>query len=168
SRREDLNFLESLVRRHGISLILFGNPLNMDGSEGPQSAKARAFAAEVARKTGVEVELSDERLTSVEAESRLGGIREPRSLRLRSGQAGQADRAKRRGRVDQLAATILLQSYLDTRRAGGEIRAALRLAQGHERSRMATVPERSPSRSSVNLTSASKLRSKERNREGKP
>ena len=161
SQREDLNFLESLVRRHGVSLILVGNPLNMDGSEGPQSAKARAFAAALARRVGVEVELSDERLTSVEAESRLGRIGKSRT--------GRAERqAQRRGRVDQLAATILLQSYLDTRRDSNEIRAALRLAQGHERSRMATVTERSPSRPSVNLTSTRKLSRTERNQEGKP
>lgn len=115
SQREDLNFLESLVRRHEVSLVLVGNPVNLDGSEGPQSAKARAFAAAVARRVGVAVELWDERLTSVEAESRLGGIAASGTLRLRS---GQADRARRRKRVDQLAATILLQSYLDTRRAG--------------------------------------------------
>jgi len=111
SKREDLNFLEALVRRHEVSLILVGNPLNMDGSEGPQSAKARAFAAEVARRVGVAVELWDERLTSVEAESRLGGIDASRTDR------GQR-RAQHRERVDQLSATILLQSYLDTRRAG--------------------------------------------------
>ena len=111
SKREDLNFLEALVRRHEVSLILVGNPLNMDGSEGPQSAKARAFAAEVARRVGVAVELCDERLTSVEAESRLGGINASRTDRAQR-------RAQRRERVDQLSATILLQSYLDTRRAG--------------------------------------------------
>jgi putative Holliday junction resolvase len=122
SKREDLNFLESLVRRHEVSLILVGNPLNMDGSEGLQSAKARAFAAEVARRVGVEVELWDERLTSVEAESRLGGINTSRTDR------GQR-RAQRRERVDQLAATILLQSYLDT----------------PSRIRAATVSERSKS-----------------------
>jgi putative Holliday junction resolvase len=117
SKREDVNFLESLVRRHEVSLILVGNPLNMDGSEGPQSAKARAFAAEVARRVGVEVELWDERLTSVEAESRLGGIGASRVGRTQR-------RARHRERLDQLSATILLQSYLDTRRAGNEIRAA--------------------------------------------
>ena len=100
--REDLNFLQALTRRHKVSLIVVGNPLNMDGSEGPQSAKARAFAAEVARRVGVAVELWDERLTSVEANAMLDD----------SG----VQKWKRRGRVDQLAATILLQSFLDDRR----------------------------------------------------
>ena len=120
SKREDLNFLESLARRHEVTLILIGNPLNMDGSEGPPSAKARAFAAEVARRAGIAVELWDERLTSVEAESRLGGIGKSRAIRP----TGRRNRNTRRRRVDQLSATILLQSYLDTRRADGSSSAA--------------------------------------------
>ena len=104
NQREDMNFLKSLARRHEVSLILVGNPLNMDGSEGPASAQARAFAAELAQRAGVAVELWDERLTSVEAHAMLD--------------AAGVDKVKRRGRVDQLAATILLQSFLDTRRAG--------------------------------------------------
>ena len=108
NKREDLNFLRSLVRRHEVSLIVVGNPLNMDGSEGPQATKARAFAAEVAERLGVEVTLWDERLTSVEADAMLD-------------ESG-LDKVKRRGRVDQLAATILLQSYLDARRTASEPR----------------------------------------------
>jgi putative holliday junction resolvase len=104
NKREDLNFIESLVRRHEVSRVLVGNPKNMEGSEGPQSAKARAFAESLARRLDVArldvaVDLWDERLTSVAAESMLD----------RSTVAS----ARRRGRVDQLAATILLQSYLD-------------------------------------------------------
>jgi putative Holliday junction resolvase len=100
NKREDLNFLESLVRRHDVFRVLVGNPLNMDGSEGPQSAKARAFAGELGRRLAVAVELWDERLTSAEAEAMLG--------------LPGAASSGRRARVDQLAATILLQSYLDT------------------------------------------------------
>jgi len=105
NKREDLNFVESLARRHDVSRILVGNPLNMDGSAGPQSAKARAFAQELARRLAPEdvaVELWDERLTSVEAEAMLD--------------AAGADKVRSQGRVNQLAATILLQSFLDTRR----------------------------------------------------
>ena len=168
NKREDLNFLHALARRHKVSLIVVGNPLNMDGSAGPQSAKARAFAAEVARRVGVAVELWDERLTSVEAQAMPD---EARALRLsstslpsaplgaggtgRSGQAEQADRAKRRGRVDQLAATILLQSFLDTRRARDEVRAA-------------TVRERAKSQGSDDSPRACKRPVAESKRERKP
>ena len=128
--REDLNFLHALARRHKVSLIVVGNPLNLDGSEGPPSAKARAFAAALTRTVGAEVELWDERLTSVEAEARLGGIGGSSAVRL----PGETDRTKRRERVDQLAATILLQSYLDTRRmrAGRNQGMAPEPEAGHE------------------------------------
>jgi len=136
--REDLNFLHALTRRHKVSLIVVSNPLNMDGSEGPQSAKARAFAAEVARRVGVEVELWDERLTSVEAQAILDG----------SG----VQKPKRRGRVDQLAATILLQSFLDTQ----------------TRIRAATVRERAKSQGSDDSPRACKRPVAESKRERKP
>ena len=138
NKREDLNFLHALARRHKVSLIVVGNPLNMDGSAGPQSAKARAFAAEVARRVGVAVELWDERLTSVEAQAILDG-------------AG-VQKPKRRGRVDQLAATILLQSFLDTQ----------------TRIRAATVRERAKSQGSDDSPRACKRPVAESKRERKP
>ena len=106
NKRQDLNFLEVLTRRHDVSRVLVGNPLNMDGSAGPQSAKARAFALELARRlalTRVAVELWDERLTSVEADQVLD--------------ATGVEKVGRKGAVDQMAAALLLQSYLDSRRA---------------------------------------------------
>ena len=106
NKRQDLNFLEVLTRRHDVSRVLVGNPLNMDGSAGPQSAKACAFALELARRlalTRVAVELWDERLTSVEADQVLD--------------ATGVEKVGRKGAVDQMAAALLLQSYLDSRRA---------------------------------------------------
>ena len=105
NKRQDLNFLEVLTRRHDVSRVLVGNPLNMDGSAGPQSAKARAFAEELARRLApspVVVELWDERLTSVEAHQVLD--------------AAGVDKIGRKGAVDQMAATLLLQRFLDARR----------------------------------------------------
>ena len=102
NKREDMNFLKSLGRRNAVSLILVGNPLNMDGSEGPQSAKARAFASELEQHLHVEVQLWDERLTSVEAHRVLD-------------ETG-VEKAGRGGTVDRLAAVLLLQSFLESRR----------------------------------------------------
>jgi putative pre-16S rRNA nuclease len=105
NKRQDLNFLEVLTRRHGVCRVLVGNPLNMDGSAGPQSAKARAFAEELARRLAqahVTVELWDERLTSVEADQILD-------------EAG-VEKAGRKGAVDQVAAALLLQRFLDAQR----------------------------------------------------
>lgn len=88
--------------------VVVGLPLGMDGSEGDAAGAARALAAEAERETGLAVELQDERLSTVEAE---------RSL-LAQGMR----RRRRRERVDAVAAAVVLQSWLDTRRAAGTSR----------------------------------------------
>ena len=103
NQRFDLDYLQSLVRQYDVALVLLGNPLNMDGSEGSQSARAREFAERLRRFLQIEVRLWDERLTTVEA----------RLLLQESGMKRQ-----RKGRqVDRLAAAILLQDFLETQRA---------------------------------------------------
>ncbi len=82
-----------------------GLPLHMSGSEGIQSGKVQAFAEELRRKFKLPVRLFDERLTSAEA-NRL--LRET------------AMTARRRGQVvDQMAAVLILQSFLEYRRLQG-------------------------------------------------
>jgi putative Holliday junction resolvase len=98
--RTDLAILARLIEEKGVGMVLLGNPVNMSGAEGRQSAWAREFAGALSRRAGVEVKLWDERLTSVEA---------GRVLR----QSG-ASIAKRAAAVDRLSAVILLQSYLDS------------------------------------------------------
>ena len=99
--REDLARLAQLISQKGVSLILMGNPLHMSGREGRQVEYTRDFAERLTAATGVPVEYWDERLTSVQAE---------RVLR-ESGISIQ----KRARAVDQLAAVILLESFLDSR-----------------------------------------------------
>jgi len=99
--REDLARLAQLIAEKSVSLILMGNPLHMSGREGRQVEYTRDFAERLSTATGVPVEYWDERLTSVQAE---------RVLR-ESGISIQ----KRARAVDQLAAVILLESYLDSR-----------------------------------------------------
>jgi putative Holliday junction resolvase len=96
--REDLARLARLVDERGVSLILIGNPLHMDGSESAQSNWVRQFADKLRACTGRPVELWDERLTTVEAERML---RETGMSREKRGRA-----------VDRVAAVILLESYL--------------------------------------------------------
>lgn len=103
--RADLSKLAELAAEQGVTLIVIGNPLHMDGSEGAQSAWAREFADKLRSRTGLPVELWDERLTTVEAE---------RVLR----QSGVSQQ-KRGAAVDRLAAVVLLQNYLDTIAASG-------------------------------------------------
>jgi putative Holliday junction resolvase len=101
---EDLAYLARLAREEGVAWIVVGLPLNMDGSEGEQAAKVRAFAQALAERTGLPVEFLDERLTTVEAD---------RVLR----EAGLGERRKRKVR-DKLAAVLILQAWLDARQGG--------------------------------------------------
>jgi len=100
NKRSDLAALAEIVRDREVGLILMGNPINMRGAEGRQSAWVREFAEDLERATGLPVRLWDERLTTVEAQRvlRSSGI----SLE------------KRAAAVDRLSAVILLQSYLDS------------------------------------------------------
>jgi putative Holliday junction resolvase len=105
NKRADFAALERLIREWEVGLLLVGNPLNMGGSEGRQSAWAREFGEALARRANVPVKYRDERLTTVEA-SRV----------LRSSGIGIEKRA---AAVDRLSAVILLQSYLDFLNSGG-------------------------------------------------
>ena len=99
----DLDTLARLVREHQVGRIVVGLPLGMDGSRGTRVRLAEDFMARAARATGLPVEAWDERLTTVQAKRAL--------------LEGDASRARRKAVIDQVAAVILLQSYLDARRA---------------------------------------------------
>jgi putative Holliday junction resolvase len=99
--REELERLFSEEEVHGIVL---GLPLNMDGTVGPKARQVLLFKERLEKEWGKPVETWDERLTTVQAE---GALRE----------SGMSAR-KRAGRVDKIAAQILLQCYLDRQRAG--------------------------------------------------
>ncbi len=95
----DLEAIAALARDYEVSRAVLGLPLNMDGSEGPSARMAREFQPRLAAALGVPVELFDERLSSFEAE-----------LRLRDRGFSSKDR---RGIVDQEAAAVILQGWLD-------------------------------------------------------
>lgn len=84
-----------------VECIVIGLPRSMDGSEGPQASRVRGAAARIAAHTGLPTGFVDERLSSAEAERRMA-------------ETG-ADSRQRRGSVDMVAASILLQAYLDGR-----------------------------------------------------
>jgi putative holliday junction resolvase len=85
-----------------LEAIVVGLPLRLDGSRGPAAEAAERFAQELASLTRVRVEVWDERLSTVEAE---------RSMR-----AGGSDSRQRRGKVDKVAASLTLQSFLEARK----------------------------------------------------
>lgn len=101
SRKALLSALVALRRDEGIERFLVGLPLEMNGDHGPAARRALAFATQLADATGVEVEMVDERLSTVEASRRLhdSGVRA----------------REQRGVVDGAAAAVLLQSWLDRR-----------------------------------------------------
>lgn len=99
NRREDLRSIGRLARRFGTAGIVVGNPVHLSGECGTQAAKTQAFAKELGELTGLPIHLWDERLTSHEAHQILY-------------EAGHA-RQKHRPVVDQVAATLILQSFLD-------------------------------------------------------
>jgi putative Holliday junction resolvase len=104
SRRDDLRSLARLCRRFGVVGIVVGNPLHLSGESSPQAARTQAFAVELGEFTGLPIHLWDERLTSHEAHQILY-------------QAGHA-RQQHRNVVDQVAATLILQSFLENREQG--------------------------------------------------
>ncbi len=87
-----------------VELLVVGLPLRLDGSEGEAARRARGFGEALRAELGVDVEYWDERLTTVAAERSLTEM----------GRRG----SKRRDVVDQSAAAILLQGYLDAKKGG--------------------------------------------------
>ena len=110
--RADLTAIARFVRQHHVTTVVVGNPLHADGTPSAQAAKALAFAkALAAEHPGLEHHLLDERLTTREAHELLDMAgRSPRS-------AGPASRVSRKEMIDQVAAMLLLESFL-AREAG--------------------------------------------------
>ena len=100
--KDDLRSLARLCRRFGCAGIVVGNPLHISGEASAQAAKTRAFAGELAGLAGVPLHLWDERLTSREAHAIL--------------YAAGKSRQEHKPLVDQVAAALILQSFLDAQR----------------------------------------------------
>jgi len=99
NKRLDFEELRKVIEEFEVREIVVGLPLRMSGAEGTQSEKMRQFADELREKLGLPVYLSDERLTSAEA-NRL--LRETEMS------------IKRRGEVvDRMAAVLILQSWME-------------------------------------------------------
>jgi putative holliday junction resolvase len=103
-----LSKLQKIVLEKGVSRIVVGIPRNMDGSYGPAAEKAKLFFSQLKSEfPGVQLISWDERLTTVEAQRLL--------------HAAGRDIKKSRPVIDQVAAQVLLQSYLDSVAGPGEI-----------------------------------------------
>ncbi len=100
SRGEDLRSLLRLIRKHEVVRIIVGNPLHMSGDLSPWAAKVHEFAEELRKRSGLPVELWDERLSSVAAHEILD-------------EAGH-DRRDRKHVIDQVAAVVILRDWMES------------------------------------------------------
>lgn len=104
SKEKDYNALEELINEYNIKKVVVGLPKNMNGTLGPQGEKTMKFAEKLKNKYKVEIIYEDERLTTMAAEKLLI--------------SGDVRREKRKDVIDKVAATFILQSYLDRKGRG--------------------------------------------------
>jgi len=103
NKRNDFDHLRRTIKQYGVTELVMGLPLRLSGDTGTQSDKVEAFAEELRKRFKLPVHLFDERLTSVEA-NRV----------LRESEMSIRRRAEV---VDQLAAVLILQAFLEARRS---------------------------------------------------
>jgi len=97
--RDDLRSLARLARRFAVAGIVVGHPVHLSGEASPRSVKTETFAAQLGELTGLPIHLWDERLTTRTAHEMLYEAGHPRQ--------------SHRKIVDQVAAVLILQSFLD-------------------------------------------------------
>jgi putative Holliday junction resolvase len=99
SRQYDLEFIKKVIEEYKPERIVIGLPKNMNGTVGPQSEKVKVFAEILKEHLQPEIVFWDERLSTVSAHKIMI--------------QGDVSRKKRKQRVDQVAAVLILQNYLD-------------------------------------------------------
>lgn len=106
-KRPPLAALEGIGREHGVKAVVFGLPLELDGTESEWTREVRRVAEALGERLEVPVHFVDERLTSVRAEEAVRRSGLPRSKR------------EDKERVDRAAAVLILQTWLDRREPSG-------------------------------------------------
>jgi putative Holliday junction resolvase len=103
NNKKDYQYIWQLIEDKEVSELVVGLPKNMNGTIGPQGEKVKTFVEELLKYKDADLKVIyvDERLTTVTAEKTLI--------------AGDVSRKKRKQVVDKLAATVILQSYLDSK-----------------------------------------------------
>lgn len=100
----DLNRIEEIVNENDVSLIVVGLPKNMNNTMGPQSMKVISFVDLIKKRIDIDIVYQDERLTTVQSESVLIDM--------------NVRRENRKSHIDKIAASFILQTYLDRRSNG--------------------------------------------------
>jgi putative Holliday junction resolvase len=105
--RADLKSIARFIRQHKVQVLVVGNPLHADGTSSPQATKVREFVAALREAhPGLQHHLLDERLTTHDAHALLDAAgHTPRS-------SGRSTRIDRQDIIDQVAATLILESFL--------------------------------------------------------
>jgi putative holliday junction resolvase len=99
NEKADILYISNLIETHKVDTVIIGLPINMDGTSGKRVEVTKQFGDKLKQHTTAKVIYQDERLSSVSAEKILI--------------EGNMRREKRKQVIDKLAATIILQSYLD-------------------------------------------------------
>ncbi|MCI6157391.1 MAG: Holliday junction resolvase RuvX [Peptoniphilaceae bacterium] len=101
SFRDDLAKLRAIIEEYDVNIVVIGLPKHMNNDEGASAQRARSFGVELRKATGLEIDYQDERLSTVTAEQVLqqSGVR----------------RENRKKYIDRIAATVILQAWLDRR-----------------------------------------------------
>jgi len=100
----DIDRIEEIIKEKDISLVVVGLPKNMNNTIGPQSMKVMSFVDLIKKRIDIKIVYEDERLTTVQSESVLIDM--------------NVRRENRKTHIDKIAASFILQSYLDRRSNG--------------------------------------------------
>ncbi len=103
-KRMPLRALEEFAEEYGVQVIVVGLPLALSGDDTDWTRTVRDVAGKLGERSGLPVQLVDERFTSVRAERAVRSLGLPKSKR------------EEKGRMDAAAAVLILQSWLDTQR----------------------------------------------------
>jgi len=101
SRNKDLELIKSVVEEYSVGEIVIGLPIRLGGEDSAQTARVKKFADFIKASLKTPIHLHDERLTSWEANQLLD--------------QEKLTRQERKGKVDRIAACLILQSFLDSR-----------------------------------------------------
>jgi len=100
NRKAELAAIEELVHKHQVEQVVVGYPRSLNGTVGPQAQRVDRYAAQLRARLPVPVILWDERLSTSQAERLIH----------------ETGKRVQRGRIDAVAAAVILQSYLDAQR----------------------------------------------------
>lgn len=101
TKNEDFSAIAGILKEHQITEIVVGMPINLDGSLGKKAQEIAAFLEDLKKRISLPIKVWDERFTSVQAERIL--------------LEADLSRKKRKRKIDQLAAQLILQNYLDSK-----------------------------------------------------